>query len=152
MDTEKKGSMDTESCAGLVRQAFDAREKAYAPYSGFKVGAALLARSGVVYTGCNIENAAFSPTNCAERTAFFKALSEGERHFTAIAIVGGPQDAAKDTFSFVFPCGVCRQVMAEFCGGDFVIVTARNPQDYQLHWLGDILPEAFGPGDLRGKP
>ena len=129
----------------LMKLAEEAREKAYAPYSDFLVGAALLTRSGKVYTGCNIENAAFSPTNCAERTAFFKAISEGEREFSAIAIVGGKRGSAPE---FCAPCGVCRQVMAEFCGGDFSIVlgTSKNIQAYSL---SDLLPLSFGPGNLR---
>ena len=103
----------------LVELAFSAREKAYAPYSGFCVGAALLTEGGKVYLGCNIENAAYTPSNCAERTAFFKAVSEGEREFTAIAIVGGKEGEACD---FCAPCGVCRQVMMEFC----------DPKDFQI--------------------
>ena len=136
-------------CAGLIRQALDAREKAYAPYSGFLVGAALLAADGNVYTGCNIENAAFSPTNCAERTAFFKAIADGVRHFSAIAVVGAMQGTAPEAFDYVFPCGVCRQVMAEFCGEDFQIIAAKSPEDYRVYPLSDLLPEAFGPGDLN---
>ena len=132
----------------LIRQAFDAREKAYVPYSGFMVGAALLTREGKVYTGCNIENAAHTPTNCAERTAFFKAVSEGERGFAAIAVVGGMKGTAEGGFPYTFPCGVCRQVMAEFCGEDFVIAVAKSPADYKLFTLKQLLPEAFGPGDL----
>ena len=93
---------------GLIKEAMEAKKMAYAPYSHFRVGAALLTKSGKVYRGCNIENAAFTPTNCAERTAFFKALSEGEKEFQAIAINGDADD-------YLFPCGVCRQVMVEFC-------------------------------------
>ena len=129
----------------LIRQAFLAREMAYAPYSGFMVGAALLTGEGGVYLGCNIENAAYGPTNCAERTAFFKAVSEGRRQFAAIAVVGGMKDTGAGGFDYVFPCGVCRQVMAEFCGGDFVILAARSPDEYKIYTLGDLLPEAFGP-------
>ena len=133
---------------GLARQAFVAREKAYTPYSGFKVGAALLTEEGRVYAGCNIENAAYTPTNCAERTAFFKAVSEGERRFAAIAVVGGPEGAGPGDFGFAFPCGVCRQVMAEFCGGDFEVVVAKSPEETAVFTLNELLPEAFGPGDL----
>ena len=103
----------------LVALAKEAMPHAYAPYSGYKVGAALLSRSGRVFSGCNVENAAYGPTNCAERTAFFKAVSEGEREFSAIAVVGGKDGNVKDLF---VPCGVCRQVMAEFCDGDFEII------------------------------
>lgn len=97
----------------LIREAIAARKRSYSPYSHFQVGAALLGRSGKVYTGCNIENAAYTPTNCAERTAFFKAISEGEKEFEMIAIVGGPAKSART--DYCPPCGVCRQVMAEFC-------------------------------------
>ena len=133
---------------GLVRQAFTAREKAYAPYSNFMVGSALLTGEGDVYTGCNIENAAYSPSNCAERTAFFKAVSEGRRHFVAIAVVGGLRDTKENGFSYAFPCGVCRQVMNEFCGEDFVIISAKSPGEYRLCTLKELLPEAFGPANL----
>jgi cytidine deaminase len=139
----------TPGYAELIRQAFSARERAYVPYSGFMVGAALLAADGKVYTGCNIENAAYSPTNCAERTAYFKAVSEGVRHFVAIAVVGGPRGTEPGGFAYVYPCGVCRQVMAEFCGSDFQVVIAKSTGEYRLHTLKDLLPEAFGPSDLE---
>ena len=101
----------------LIKQAIEARKQSYCPYSGFAVGAALLCGDGTVYTGCNIENASYSPTNCAERTAFFKAVSEGKREFVAIAIVGGSEELQK-----CYPCGVCRQVMSEFCDELFEVV------------------------------
>ena len=123
----------------LVKKAYEAMQNSYSPYSGFKVGAALLTKSGKVYTGCNIENAAFSPTNCAERTAFFKAVSEGEKEFTAIAIVGGKNGEITD---FCYPCGVCRQVMAEFCNSDFEIITA-NPKGIKSYTLKELLPQSF---------
>ncbi|MBR6513694.1 MAG: cytidine deaminase [Clostridia bacterium] len=123
----------------LVKKAYEAMQYSYSPYSGFKVGAALLCKSGKVYTGCNIENAAFSPTNCAERTAFFKAVSEGEKEFTAIAIVGGKNGEITD---FCYPCGVCRQVMAEFCGADFEIITA-NQESIKTYTLKELLPQSF---------
>lgn len=133
--------------AELIREALQAREYAYTPYSHFKVGAALLSRSGQIYRGCNIENAAYGPTNCAERTAFFKAVSEGERAFAAIAIVGGYEGAID---GFAFPCGVCRQVMMEFCDSkEFVIITARSETDYQKYTLEELLPQGFGPGNLE---
>ena len=126
----------------LVLKAFEAMRSAYAPYSGYKVGAALLTESGRVFTGCNIENAAYSPTVCAERTAIFKAVSEGETKFLKIAVCGGKDGEPDDYF---YPCGVCRQVMAEFCGADFVIVTAKSPGDFRESTLGEMLPSAFTP-------
>lgn len=131
----------------LMQMAEAAREKAYAPYSHFAVGAALLARNGRVYTGCNIENAAYSPTNCAERTAFFKAVSEGEREFVAIAITGGP--AGRAPTAGCTPCGVCRQVMAEFCRGDFLILLG-NAAHFTAHSLSELLPLSFSPDSLSG--
>lgn len=129
----------------LMQLAVEAREMAYAPYSGFRVGAALLAKSGKVYKGCNVENAAYSPTNCAERTALFKAVSEGEREFVAIAIVGGMYETISD---FCAPCGVCRQVLAEFCDKDFRLVLG-NPNNVKAYTFEEILPFAFGKGDLE---
>ena len=129
----------------LIEQAIAAREMAYAPYSGFRVGAALLGKSGKVYTGCNVENASYSPTNCAERTAFFKAVSEGEREFVSIAIVGGMDETIAD---FCAPCGVCRQVLAEFCGPDFRVVLG-TPEKPQAFAFKDLLPYGFGKNDLE---
>ena len=124
----------------LIQKAIEAREKAYAPYSGFFVGAALECSDGTVYTGCNIENAAFSPTNCAERTAFFKAVSEGQRAFRRIAIVGGKEGE----MTAPSPCGVCLQVMAEFCEADqFEIILARSGSDYTHRKLKELLPSSF---------
>ena len=111
----------------LVREALEAMHFAYVPYSGFTVGAALLTKSGKIYRGCNIENAAYGPSNCAERTALFKAVSEGECNFTAIAVVGGKNGDASDIFP---PCGVCRQVMQEFCAPDFMIYMGRSDGSY----------------------
>lgn len=124
----------------LVTAAFAAMQNAYAPYSSYKVGAALLSKSGRLYTGCNVENAAYGPTNCAERTAFFKAVSEGEREFVKIAVVGGKDGSVTDMF---MPCGVCRQVMAEFCDGDFEIIVARSKDDFTSFTLSTILPYGF---------
>ena len=124
----------------LASMAIEAKAAAYAPYSGYKVGAALLTKSGKVYTGCNIENGAFSPTNCAERTAFFKAVSEGERAVVAIAVVGGKRGSKP---SFCSPCGVCRQVMAEFCSDDFRVILG-NSDGVETHTLAELLPLAFG--------
>lgn len=124
----------------LIRQAMKAREYAYAPYSGFKVGAALLCGNGKVYRGCNIENAAYTPTNCGERTAFFKALSEGEREFVRIAIVGGKEGE----MAAPSPCGVCLQVMAEFCEAEtFEIIMAKSENEYTVKKLMDLLPYGF---------
>lgn len=129
----------------LIAQAVKAKEFAYVPYSNFRVGAALLATSGRIYTGCNIENAGFSATNCAERTAVFKAVSEGEREFEAIVING-------DNHDYLPPCGVCRQVLAEFCDPDtFQVIFAKNQQDYRIMTLGELLPEAFRPENLKSK-
>lgn len=124
----------------LIRQAMEARKMAYAPYSGFFVGAALECKDGTVYTGCNIENASFSPTNCAERTAFFKAVSEGQREFRRIAIVGGKEGEMVAPS----PCGVCLQVMAEFCeAAQFEIIMARSEDDYTVRKLAELLPNSF---------
>jgi cytidine deaminase len=130
----------------LFLEAVAAREKAYTPYSHFQVGAALLAKSGKIYHGCNIENAAYTPTNCAERTAFFKAVSEGEREFTAIAIVAGPEG---EELAFTSPCGVCRQVMAEFCDPEtFQIIMGTKEDQLKVYRLKELLPLGFGPGNL----
>lgn len=129
----------------LLQLAIEAREMSYAPYSGFRVGAALVGKSGKIYKGCNVENAAYSPTNCAERTAIFKAVSEGEREFTAIAIVGGMGETIAD---FCAPCGVCRQVLAEFCDPDFRVVLG-TPEKPQVFAFKDILPYGFGKNDLE---
>ena len=133
----------------LIENAIEARKMAYTPYSNYKVGAALLSSDGTIIKGCNIENAAYGPTNCAERTAFFKAVSEGVKEFSAIAIVGGLENET-DLFSgYAFPCGVCRQVMREFCDSEFEIVVARSTDDYKVYTLGELLPESFGPDNLK---
>lgn len=132
----------------LIAEAFIAREKSYSPYSHYAVGAALLSKDGKVFRGCNIENAAYTPTNCAERTAFFKAVSEGVTEFEAIAVVGGPQ--GEMVTDYAFPCGVCRQVMREFCDPQsFVIITAISEDTYKKKLLEDILPDGFGPENLK---
>ena len=133
--------MDKKQQSELLRLAIEARENAYVPYSGFAVGAALLAKSGKIYKGCNIENAAYGSTNCAERTAFFKAVSEGEREFTAIATVGGNKDG--ELRSFCPPCGACRQVMAEFCKGDFLLIFGSGEDDISVYTLDEIMPHRF---------
>lgn len=131
----------------LIREAIAARENAYTPYSHFRVGAALEGESGRVYRGCNIENAAYTPSNCAERTAFFKAVSEGERAFRRIAIVAGPEGGA---LVHTAPCGVCRQVMMEFCRPEsFRILLTTSPEAYTVCTLEQLLPDGFGPADLQ---
>ena len=124
----------------LLDKAFEALKNSYAPYSNFNVGAALLASSGKIYLGCNIENASFSATNCAERTAFFKAVSEGEREFEAIAIVGG--ENGKVT-GFTPPCGICLQVMSEFCDGDFKVILGKSNGETEVFTLDRLLPKRF---------
>ena len=132
----------------LVKMALEAREMSYSPYSNFKVGAALLTKNGKVYKGCNIENAAYSPGNCAERTAIFKAVSEGEKDFVAIAIVGGHVDS--DELTICPPCGVCRQVINEFvdCEEFDIVLGTNKPEDMRVFKLKELLPLGFGPGDL----
>lgn len=130
----------------LVNMAIEAREHAYVPYSGFAVGAALLTKEGKVYQGCNIENSAFGPTNCAERTAFFTAVYQGERDFEAIAVVGGK--AGKPISELCAPCGVCRQVMREFCKNDFKIYLSRGDGTVLEKSLEDMLPFSFSKEDL----
>ena len=126
----------------LVKAAYEAQKYSYSPYSGFEVGAALLGKNGKIYLGCNIENAAYSPSNCAERTAFFKAISEGCQEFEAIAIVGNKKGEKGD---FCPPCGVCRQVMAEFCDPEsFRIILGRSGEEYYSCFLKDLLPLGFG--------
>ncbi len=131
----------------LYEKALKARELAYCPYSGFATGAALLGKSGKVYLGCNVENASFGPTNCAERTAFFKAVSEGEREFEAIAVCGAVQGQVPD--KACPPCGVCRQVMSEFCGGDFRIILFDPQKGTKAYTLGEILPLRFDLGEYK---
>lgn len=128
----------------LIEKAFAAQEFCYTPYSNFDVGAALLCNNGNIYTGCNIENAAYTPTNCAERTAFFKAISEGEKKFTAIAIVGNKHGVKAGEGDFCAPCAVCRQVMAEFCDLEtFKVIIAKSTEEYLEYTLGELLPLAF---------
>lgn len=130
----------------LIQSAIDSLQYSYTPYSNFKVAAALLSKNQKVYTGCNIENASYTPTNCAERTAFFKAVSEGEQDFEAIVIVGGKNGDLND---YCPPCGVCRQVMMEFCNPKtFQIILAKSPKDYEQYTLEELLPKGFGPGNL----
>lgn len=138
--------LQTNVILELITKANNARQFSYTPYSDFKVGAALLLSDGEIITGCNIENAAYGPTNCAERTAFFKAISEGKRSFCAIAIVGGKGEVAEE---YAYPCGVCRQVMREFCNDDFCIIVAKSKEEYKVYTLSELLPEGFGGGNLK---
>ena len=129
----------------LMLLAVAARKNSYSPYSGFRVGAALLGKSGKLYPGCNVENASYSATNCAERTAIFRAVSEGEKEFEAIAIVGG---LGEELLDFCAPCGVCRQVLSEFCGPDFRVVLG-TPNNHKSYKLEELLPYSFGKKDLE---
>lgn len=133
--------MEKKIIENLIGCALSARDKAYCPYSKFAVGAALLTKSGEIFVGCNIENAAYSSSNCAERTAFFNAVSGGVNKFSAICIAGGK--AGKLPSDFITPCGVCRQVMLEFCEKEFVIITAKSKSDYKIFTLDELLPHGF---------
>ena len=138
--------LSEEKIQELIREASKMLMRSYIPDSHFAVGAALLCEDGRIYTGCNIENAAFTPSNCAERTAFFKAVSEGEMKFTAIAIIGGKD---RKVTGFCAPCGVCRQVMMEFCNPQtFQVITAKSQDEYRVDALAQVLPDGFGPGNL----
>ena len=131
----------------LIQKAMEQLKYSYAPYSDFKVGAALLSADGRIFTGCNVENAAYTPSNCAERTAFFKAVSQGVREFKAIAVVGGKHGVIQD---YCTPCGVCRQVMMEFCDPEtFQIILAVSREKYDIFTLKELLPFGFGPDNLK---
>ena len=134
--------IDKEMTLKLIEAALEARNKAYVPYSGYTVGAALLTVEGQIIQGCNIESASYGATICAERTAVFKAISEGRRKFCAIAIAGGMQ--GKAPIDYAYPCGICRQVMKEFCRGDFVIIIAKSIEEYEIYSLEELLPHGFG--------
>ena len=139
--------MEKAEIQALIREAFAAQKFAYVPYSQFHVGAALRGKNGQVFRGCNIENASYTPTNCAERTALFKAVSEGVREFDAIAIVGSK---VGETNTLVTgPCGVCRQALYEFGGPELTVIMARSEDDYIVTTLGDLLPYGFGPANLE---
>lgn len=139
--------MEQKQIVTLIEKALKAREFSYSPYSNYMVGAAVLTADGEIYTGCNIENAAYGPTNCGERTAIFKAVSEGKREFRAIAIVGGKRGGAGD---YAAPCGVCRQVMMEFCKPEEMqVIVAKNKEEYKLFTLAQLLPEGFGAANLE---
>ena len=132
----------------LMDLAKEAMTHAYAPYSGYKVGAALLCADGTVYQGCNIENASYGATNCAERTAFFKAVYDGQRAFTAMAVCGGKDGIITGYFP---PCGICRQVMSEFCGDDFVVYLPGAGKEYKTMTLAELLPGGFSAAEHMGK-
>lgn len=141
----------------LITKALQARQSAYAPYSNYLVGAAILCEDGSIYTGCNVENASYGATNCAERTAVFKAVSEGKRRFVAIAIAGGKAERATDadqttdlqTADYAFPCGVCRQVLREFADPtQMTVIVCKSVDDYKEMTLEQLLPESFGPDNL----
>lgn len=139
--------MDKNLTQMLIEKAMEQLQFSYTPYSNFKVGAALLAKNGTIYGGCNIESASYTPTNCAERTAFFKAVSEGVREFDAICIVGGKDGVLTE---YAAPCGVCRQVMMEFCNQDtFQIILATSKEQYEIFTLKELLPLGFGPNNLK---
>lgn len=141
-------SMEEIPVKELICSAIEARRKAYAPYSGYMVGAAVLTNELRIYTGCNIENASYTPTVCAERTAISKAVSEGRRRFLAIAIAGSPK--GENITQYAFPCGVCRQVMREFADPDqFVVIVAKDEDDYKMYRLNELFPESFGPENLH---
>ncbi len=140
--------MNDEKRRSLIRAAVSARENSYAPYSGYCVGAALLCKDGSVVTGCNVENASYGATNCAERTAVFKAVSERRREFSAIAIAGGKKGEAM--LDYAFPCGVCRQVLREFCNpAEFIVIVCRSETDFTEMTLAELLPHSFGPDNLK---
>lgn len=130
----------------LCKEAIDAMKNAYAPYSGYNVGAALLTEKGKLFAGCNIENAAYTPTVCAERVALFNAISSGERNFTAIAVAGGKDGVISGAFP---PCGVCRQVMAEFCAPDFTVLVVTGEDSYKKYTLNELFPQAFTPKNIE---
>ena len=138
---------EKEEIEGLVKAALEARKMAYAPYSHYAVGAALLTANNQVYQGGNIENASFGATNCAERTAFFKAVSEGVRDFRAIAIAGGIE--GEEPTDYAFPCGICRQVMMEFCGEQFQVIVVKGVEDYKIFTLAELMPCGFGGESIR---
>lgn len=148
----KGEGLNADMISRLIDRAIEEMSYAYTPYSGFRVGAALLTESGEIYTGCNIENAAYGPTICAERCAIFKAVSEGEHSLKAIAIAGGNEKETDMLSGYAFPCGVCRQVMREFAkDAAFKVIVARNITDFQIFSLEELLPNSFGPENLSAK-
>lgn len=156
MSKKETGSLSEKTIRGLIRQANQARDNAYTPYSHYRVGAALLCADGDVVKGCNIENASYGATNCAERTAVFAAVAQGKRAFTALALVAGPEEEmtgdgqqGQEEVRYPSPCGICRQVLREFVSPkDFVIIMAKSETDYRIRTLEELLPESFGLEDL----
>lgn len=141
--------MEQQEKQALAREALAARTRAYAPYSQYQVGAALLGTNGTIYLGCNIENSSYGATNCAERTAFFKAVSEGCLTFKGIAIAGGSVGEEDELSEYAYPCGICRQVMTEFCKEDFEILVVKTVDEFETYTLGQLLPSSFT-GDKLG--
>ena len=140
--------MNEEEIQNLILNAFEGRTRSYCPYSGFAVGAALLTASGEIFRGCNVENSSYGATICAERTAALKAVSEGEREFKAIAIVGGPKEA-KELSDYAYPCGVCRQFLSEFAGPDMTVIVAKSIDDKKIFKLSELLPAAFSADSMN---
>ena len=140
--------MEEEKVSELIINAFEARTRSYCPYSGYAVGAALLTESGEIFRGCNVENSSYGATICAERCAALKAVSEGERVFKAIAIVGAPKDAG-EIKDYAYPCGVCRQFLSEFGGSEMTVIVAKSIDDRKIFRLGELLPEAFSSDSMK---
>ena len=136
------------SYSELIKAATEARKNAYAPYSGYAVGAAVLTKNHKIFSGCNVESAAYSPTICAERLAILKAVSEGERSFEAIALVAAPMEIIDNLPDMPTPCGVCLQVLSEFCDDDFIIILAKGIDEYEQTTLKTLLPRRFGKDDV----
>ena len=150
--SESKFSLDPNTCQALLEMAHHARLEAYAPYSSYLVGAALLCPNGRIFTACNVESVAFGAGCCAERAALFQAIAQGERHFTAIAVVAAPEPSANGALLHTSPCGVCRQQFLEFCQEDFIFILADKLGDYSAYHLltlGEVLPHAFAPQALE---
>ena len=141
--------MDELNYLELIDCAMAARRQAYAPYSQYQVGAALLGASGKIYSGCNVENASYGASICAERSAVLQAVAQGERQFMALAVSGGLMDQKDEKQDLAFPCGICRQFLAEFCEADMPIIIARSETDYQLSSMNALLPDRFGPRNLQ---
>jgi len=148
MNRLEKSDVRYEEAVKLMNMAQEARKYAYTPYSHFAVGAALLCKDGAVVTGCNVENAAYSPGNCAERTAVFKAVSEGKKEFISIAVVGAKEGEVPDGKVMCTPCGVCRQVLGEFCEAGSFFIYVTNGKELFAYTLEELLPLAFGPAQL----
>lgn len=143
---KEQGILSRDRIEELCMMAVDMRNRSYVPYSRFRVGAALLSKDGRIFTGCNVENAGYPVCTCAERTAFSKAVCEGAKEFTVIAISGGPEDGE---LQYCPPCGVCRQIMSEFCDGDFRIILAKSADDFEVHTLDELMPMRFTPENLK---